>query len=372
MRVRGVELSEIRLPLREAFTTSKSGTRRGRRVLLVGVVGEDGLEGWGECVAGEDPSYSYETTDTAWEILTRFLLPQLPGYEIPAPGEILASSGWVRGHPMAKAAVEMAAWDLEAKARGVPLWELLGGSGEPVPVGVVIGLEPDDDALLSRMEGYVSSGYARIKVKIGPGRDVGMVRAVRDRFPETALSVDGNASYSLADEAVFIELDELGLVMIEQPLGSEDLLDHARLQSRVRTPVCLDESIRSPGDARLALRLGACRIVNVKPGRVGGHALARQVHEVCRAAGAPVWCGGMLETGIGRAHNLALATLPGFTLPGDISESQRYWTRDIVTPEFRMEEGRMGPTSAPGIGVDPDRERILELTARAASFGLLD
>jgi len=368
VRIRGAELSEIRLPLREAFS-SATGTRRERRVLLVRMVGEDGLEGWGECVAGEDPSYTYETTDTAWEILTRFLLPGFPGREIQGPEEILAPARWLRGHPMAKAAVEMAAWDLEAKGQEAPLWELLGGSGDPVPVGVALGLEADDDALLRRVEGYLARGYARIKLKVGPGRDVGAVRAVRDRFPDVALAVDGNGAYTLRDEAVFLELDEFDLAMIEQPLGVEDLLDHARLQSSVRTPLCLDESIGSPGDTRLALELGACRIVNVKPGRVGGHERARQVRDVCRAAGAPLWCGGMLETGIGRAHNLALATLPGFTLPGDISESRRYWTRDIVTPELSLEGGRMGPPAGPGIGVEPDRERIAALTTREARFG---
>ncbi|MSR22340.1 MAG: o-succinylbenzoate synthase [Gemmatimonadetes bacterium] len=367
--IRGVELSEIQLPMREEFR-SGAGVRKERRVLLVRVVGEDGEEGWGECVAGEDPSYTYETTDTAWEMLSRFVLPGLPGREILAPDEILGPVRWVRGHPMAKATVEMAMWDLQAKELGVPLWELLGGSGKAVPVGVSLGLEPDDDALLRRVEEYLSRGYTRIKLKIAPGRDVAMMRAVCDRFPDAPLSVDANGGYSLEDEARLRELDDLGLLMVEQPLGHEDLRDHAQLQSRLRTPICLDESIRSPGDARLALELEACRVVNIKPGRVGGHGPAREIHDLCRAAGIPVWCGGMLETGIGRAHNIALATLPGFALPGDVSESRRYWDRDIVHPEFEMEGGRMGPPAGAGIGVEPDRLRIANLTVRSVAFGL--
>jgi o-succinylbenzoate synthase len=362
MRFEAFRLRELRLPLTEVFEIS-SGARQARRILLLTVQGE-GTEGWSECVAAEDPGYSYETTDTAWHILTDFLLPRLVGHEAEAPEEILTPVAWVRGHAMAKAAVEMAAWDLQAKSIHVPLWDLLGGRGEAIPVGVSVGLQPDDETLLRKVEGYLDEGYARIKLKIKPGRDVGMVRKVRERFPEVPLMVDANSAYTLGDADRLAELDDLNLLMIEQPLGHEDILDHSRLQARLRTPICLDESIRSPGDARLALELDATRVVNIKPGRVGGFASSRAIHDLCRERGVPVWCGGMLESGVGRAHNLALATLPGFTLPGDISASRRYWVRDLVTPEFELEGGKLPLPDGPGIGVEPDLARIEELTVR--------
>ena len=370
MIVRGIELIEIHLPLREPFLSGR-GARKDRRILLVRMSSEEGAEGWGECVAGETPAYSPETTDTAWHILTDFLLPQAIGREILAPEEILEPARWIRGHRMAAAALEMAAWDLEAKEQGVPLWELLGGSGKGVAVGVSIGLYPEDGALLQAIEEYLARGYARVKLKIGPGRDVEMVRAVRERFPDLPLTVDANSAYTLADVDHLRGFDPLEITMIEQPLGDEDLLDHAKLQAELRTPICLDESLRSAADVRAALDLGACRIVNLKPGRVGGHLEARRIHDLCLERGVPLWCGGMLESGIGRAHNLALATLPGFTLPGDLSESRRYWERDIVRPEFELMEGKLTPLDAPGIGVEVDRDRIDELTVRKARFGVL-
>lgn len=371
MRISGLELIEIRLPLREPFTAS-FGSRSHRRILLLRVEGCEREEGWGECVAGEDPSYSYETTETAWHILNRFILPALLGREIQGPEELAAVSAAVRGHPMAKATVEMAVWDLQAKEIGVPLWELLGGSGAPIPVGVSVGIQPDDDALLRKADEYLARGYARVKLKIKPGRDVDTVRAVRERFPAAQLSVDANAAYTLADASRLKELDAFDLLMVEQPLGHQDFADHARLQELLDTPICLDESIRSEGDARLALELGACQVVSVKPGPVGGLAGARAIHNLCDERGVPAWCGGMLESGIGRAHNLCLATLPGFSLPGDISESRRYWDRDIVNPEFTLDEGRMTPLVEPGIGVEPDRDRIRRLAVRHVAYGRLD
>lgn len=367
MIVRGIELSEIHLPLVDSFVSS-SDSRSTRRILLLRLVGDEGAEGWGECVAGETPSYSYETTETAWHILTEHILPGVAGREILSPEDILAPTSWIRGHRMAKAALEMAFWDLQAREQGVPLWDLLGGSGEGVPVGVSIGLQPDDDTLFRQIDEYQKRGYARVKVKIRRGRDVEMVRGIRRRF-DIPLIVDANSAYSLADAPLLREFDDLDVMMIEQPLGHEDIHDHARLQASLRTPLCLDESIRSVEDARDALEVGACRIVNIKPGRVGGFLEARRIHDLCRSRGAPVWCGGMLESGIGRAHNLALATLPGFTLPGDISESRRYWKRDIVSPEFLLSHGKLTPTDGPGIGVEPERERIRELTVRTARFG---
>ena len=365
-RITRAVLREVPLRLKEFFEISSGGTQERRVVLLT--LEADGVAGWSECVAGETPGYSYETTETAWHVLTRWLLPELVGSEF-RDGRNLHPAPWLRGHPMARAAIEMAGWDLEAKRRCVPLRELLGGRASAVPVGVSIGLQKTDGDLLAKVAGYVAEGYRKIKLKIKPGRDVEMLRAVRDRFPDAPLMADANSAYALADDLPRLrELDELGLMMIEQPLHHEDLLDHALLQSRIDTPVCLDESIRSPGDARLALRLRAGRIVNIKPGRVGGLRASVAIHDACRDAGWPVWCGGMLESGIGRAHNVALATLPGFTIPGDISNSSRYWEEDIVRPEFEMADGMMPVPDGPGIGVEPRTGRIEALTKRMEVF----
>ena len=366
MKITRAVLRELSLELKELFEIS-SGGRKARRILLLTLEADD-LEGWSECVAGETPGYSYETTDTAWQVLTRWLLPDLPGQEVDDARE-LRPALWLRGHPMAKAAVEMAAWDLEAKRRNVSLKELLGGVGEAVPVGVSIGIQKTDDALFRRIEQYLAEGYRKIKIKTKPGRDVDMLRAVRARFPEAPLMSDANSSYALPEDLELLAMmDEFDLMMIEQPLSHEDLLDHAALQRRIATPVCLDESVRSAADARLALHLGSGRIINIKPGRVGGLASAVAIHDECRAAGWPVWCGGMLESGIGRAHNVALATLPGFALPGDISNSRRYWEEDIVTPEFEMTDGLMPVPAGAGIGVAPRRDRIEALTTRKQVF----
>jgi len=359
-------IRELPLQLTEFFEISSGGTQA-RRIVLLTIEGE-GVEGWSECVAGESPGYSYETTDTAWHILTRWLLPSLMQLEgrdaramVPAP--------WLRGHPMARAAVEMALWDLEAKRRNVSLRELLGGVAASVPVGVSIGIQGSDSALIDRVDRYLAEGYRKIKVKIKPGRDVDMLRTVRARFPDAPIMADANSAYTLpADLERLAAMDDFNLMMIEQPLSHDDLLDHATLQRSIRTPVCLDESIRSHGDVRLALHLGSGRIVNIKPGRVGGLGSSLAIHDACRHAGWPVWCGGMLESGIGRAHNVALATLPGFTLPGDISNSRRYWAEDIVHPEFRMTDGLMPVPDGPGIGVTPRMERIEKLTTRMEVF----
>ena len=368
MKILGVELLEVRMPLRDPFETSV-GTCTERRIILVRVEGDEGGEGWGECVAWELPCYSSETVDTAWAILQELILPAVVGREILDPREILKPVQWIRGHSMAKAAFEMAAWDLQAKEQGVSLRELLGGSDEPLSVGVSVGLQRDLDTLMRRIEEHLKEGYARIKLKIKRGQDVELLRAVRDRFPELTLQADANAAYTLDDAELLQELDDFDLVLLEQPLGEQELLDHAELQAGLRTPICLDESIRSAADARLALELGACRIVNIKPGRVGGLSESRAIHDLCQERGVPVWCGGMLESGIGRAHNLALATLPGFTLPGDLSESRRYWERDVVHPEFELMDGKMVPPEGLGIGVEPDRDRIRQLTLRRFSVG---
>ena len=366
MRITRAVLREVPLQLKEFFEISSGGTQT-RRVLLL-TLEADGFTGWSECVAGETPGYSYETTETAWHTLTRWLLPDLVGSEV-EDGRDLRPAPWLRGHPMARAAIEMAGWDLEAKRRGIPLCKLLGGIGDAVPVGVSIGLQKSDDDLLARVDAYMAEGYRKIKVKIKPGRDVEMMRAVRDRFADAPLMADANSAYGLPrDIGRLREMDQLDLMMIEQPLHHEDLLEHAALQREIETPVCLDESIRSPGDARLALHLRAGRIVNIKPGRVGGLRSSIAIHDACSAAGWPVWCGGMLESGIGRAHNVALATLPGFTIPGDISSSSRYWEEDIVRPEFEMVGGMMPVPDGPGIGVEPRMERIGTLTTRMEVF----
>jgi len=276
---------------------------------------------------------------------------------------------WLRGHPMARAAVEMAGWDLEAKRRNVSLRDLVGGGVDAVPVGVSIGIQKTDRELLDKIEEYTRDGYRKIKIKIKPGRDVEMLHVVRERFPDVPIMADANSAYTLdADLERLAAMDDYDLMMIEQPLSHEDLLDHAALQKCISTPVCLDESIRSVGDARLALHLGSGRIINIKPGRVGGLASSLAIHDECKGAGWPVWCGGMLESGIGRAHNIALATLPGFTMPGDISNSGRYWAEDIVTPEFEMVDGMMPVPEGPGIGVRPRTARIEALTTRMQVF----
>ena len=362
MRIESIELREIRLPLRERFEIS-SGFRDDRRIVLVKLQGE-GETGWAECVAGEDASYSYETTETAWHMLTDWLIPGVLGSDLEGPDDMSERFNGVRGHRMAKASLEMACWDLDAKLQGVGLTESLGGERRPIPVGVSVGLERTDATLVSKVAAYVEEGYRKIKIKIKPGRDVEMLRAVRERFPDTPLMVDANSAYTLADADRLSELDSLDLLMIEQPLAHDDLQEHALLQERLETPVCLDESIRSPRDVELALALDSCRVVNIKPGRVGGLSASIRIHDLCRERGVPVWCGGMLESGVGRAHNLALATLAGFAIPGDISASRRYWERDVVDPEFDIMDGMMRPPDGMGIGVSPDEDLIARLTVR--------
>jgi O-succinylbenzoate synthase len=367
LKIERAELREVPLRLKEYFEISSGGMQE-RRVLLLRVQCE-GIEGWSECVAGEDPTYSYETSDTAWHILTDFILPNVVGQEVHEPQDVLSPVWWIRGHPMAKACVEMAFWDLQSRSEGVSLSTRLGGVRDRVPVGVSIGLQPDDETLHEKVAAYVADGYARIKIKIKPGRDVAMLAGLRSAFPDVPIMADANSAYTLADTPRLKELDALGLMMIEQPLGYNDFLQHARLQQQLETPVCLDESIKSEEDLALALELGSGRIVNIKPGRVGGHAASKSIHDTMRARDLAVWCGGMLESGVGRAHNVALASLPGFTLPGDISASRRYWERDIVVPEFEVEDGHMAVPTGPGIGVELDMDRIEALATRTAAFG---
>jgi o-succinylbenzoate synthase len=367
MKIERATLREIPLRLKEFFEISSGGVQD-RRVLLLTLEG-DGLVGWSECVASRDPSYAYETTDTAWHILTDFILPGIVGQDVEGPEDILSPVSWIRGHGMAKASVEMAGWDMAARADGVSLSKKLGGTRDAVAVGVSVGIKPTDEALHEQVAGFIEDGYARVKIKIKPGRDIEMLAGLREAFPSIRFMADANSAYTLADADRLAELDPLDLMMIEQPLRYDDLLHHARLQERISTPVCLDESIKSEGDTELALELGSGRIINIKPGRVGGLGVSRRIHDMMQDAGLAVWCGGMLESGVGRAHNVALASLPGFTLPGDISASRRYWEQDIVSPEFVVADGEMHVPTGPGIGVEIDEERVESLTTRVATFG---
>lgn len=367
MVVERVELRWIRMRLKEPFETS-FGREQDREALLVTVYA-DGLEGWGEVVASRDFGYSYETTETAWMVLRGFLIPAVLGREIPDVETVARLGERLRGHPMARAGLEAAFWDLFARRAGLPLSRMLGGARDRVPVGVSIGLQPTDAALLEKIEGYLAEGYRRIKVKIKPGRDVEMIAAVRRAFPEIPLMADANSAYTLEDADRLAALDAFHLMMIEQPLHWDDLCEHAQLQARLRTPICLDESIHSVRHARAALDMGACRIINIKPGRVGGLLEAKRIHDLCRERGIPVWCGGMLETGIGRAANVALASLPGFTLPGDLSASDRYYFEDLVDPPFVLNpDGTLTVPQGPGLGVTIDRRRVDRVTLRMEAF----
>ena len=364
MRITQVELREIRLPLVHFFETSFGRTTE-RRIVLVRVRDVDGAEGWGECTAGEGPFYCEEWTESAWSVLKTYLAPMVLGQEVEGAADVFSLMKAVRGNRMAKAALETACWDLEAKRARLPLWRHLGGVRREIPCGVSIGIQDTPNELFEKIQKELDAGYQRIKIKIKPGWDVNILSKVRARFPEIQLMGDANSAYSLADAPLFRAMDEFKLMMIEQPLAYDDMLDHAELQREVRTPICLDESIRTPADAQHAIDLEACRIINVKLGRVGGHSEAQSVERICREQNIPVWCGGMLESGIGRAHNIAMATLEGFTLPGDVSASARYWEEDIIEPPVNITpKGTIIAPDAPGIGFEIKQERIDKLTVR--------
>ncbi|MGH9967436.1 MAG: o-succinylbenzoate synthase [Pyrinomonadaceae bacterium] len=366
MIISSIELREIRLPLIHFFETSFGRTTE-RRIVLVRVVDKDGAEGWGECTVGEAPFYSDEWTDSSWATLKEFLGPLVVGKQISKAGEAWQLMGSVRGHRMAKAAIETACWDLEAKRAGAPLWKYLGGTQREIGSGVSIGIQDTPEALLEKIEKELAAGYQRIKIKIKPGWDRNIVELIRKRFPDIRLMGDANSAYKLSDVPLFQELDQFGLMMIEQPLAHDDIFDHAELQKQIKTPICLDESIHKSDDARHAIELGSCRIINVKLGRVGGHQEAKLVERVCRENNMPVWCGGMLESGIGRAHNIAMATLPGFTLPGDVSASARYWTEDIIDPPVTVTaQGTIIAPEHPGLGFGINLSRIESLTVNKA------
>lgn len=330
----------------------------------------EGVEGVAECVAAETPHYTYETVDTARWVTETHLIPAVLGLAMTHPRDVgRAMERVAKGHHMAKSAIEMAAWDAWARSRGESLAQALGGARSAVEAGVSLGIERDTDRLLDGIAAFVDEGYRRIKLKIAPGRDVEVLDAVRRRFPAIPLTVDANAAYGAGDGAHLERLDDYRLMYIEQPFGEDELLGHAELQARLDTPICLDETITGPTRCREALALAACRVVNIKAGRVGGHAAALAIHDLCRDAGVPVWCGGMLETGIGRAHNVALASLPNMKLPGDTSASDRYWNRDVVVPPFRLEpDGSVVVPTGPGIGVELDRDFLASIEVDRAEF----
>jgi O-succinylbenzoate synthase len=366
IRLESITLREIRLPLKETFRIS-SGTVSERRICLLELRDVSGATAWSECVAGETPNYSPETIDTAWIAITQWLAPRVLDRDLEAPGDVFPLLEQdIRGHLMAKAAVEMGIWGLEATRLGMPLSRLIGGARDQIDVGISLGIQETPLALVQRTAAALAQGYRKVKIKIMPGSDLEFLRAVRDAVGDDApLMADANNAYTLDDTDRLAELDELHLMMIEQPLAWDDLVRHAELQRQLKTPICLDESITSLDRAQDMVALGSGRIVNVKPGRVGGFAPSIAIHDFCESNGIPVWCGGMLESGVGRAYNVALASLSNFAKPGDVSPSARYWAQDIVTPEWTMTaQGTiMVPTGA-GIGVDLDLERIERLTVR--------
>ena len=366
MKIGSVELVRAAMPLVSPFRTS-FGTQTARDVLLVHVKGPD-ADGWGECVAMNEPLYSAEYVDGAQDVIERFLLPRLWDAPDVSAEQVAVRLAAVKGHPMAKAALEMAILDAELCARGESLAAHLGAVAETVPSGVSVGITGSVGELLDVVAGYLDDGYVRVKLKIEPGWDVEPVRAVRERFgDDLLLQVDANTAYTLADARHLARLDAFDLLLIEQPLPEDDVAGHAELARLVKTPVCLDESITSAAAAADAIARGACSVVNIKAGRVGGYLEARRVHDVCSAHGVPVWCGGMLETGLGRAANVALAAMPGFTLPGDISASGRYWRTDITAP-FVLEEGQIRVPTGPGLGVRPDPEALSAVTTSVRSL----
>jgi O-succinylbenzoate synthase len=358
MKIKSIELIEINLPLVHFFETSFGRTYQ-RRIILTRVEDADGAEGWGEATCGETPSYSEEWTDAAWAVIEKILAPAVVGAEIESAAKVWDLMKRVRGNRMAKAAIETACWDLESKKAGVPLWKYLGGVNREIACGVSIGIQDSVRQLFSKIQTELDAGYRRIKIKIAPGWDYDVIRQVREKFGDILLMGDANSAYTLADVDLFKRMDEFGLMMFEQPLAYDDMLDHSVLQREIKTPICLDESVRSPEDARKAIELKAGRIINVKNGRVGGHAQSKLIEKIARENGIPIWCGGMLESGVGRAHNIAMSTLEGFTLPGDVSASKRYWHEDVIEPEVEVtENGTIMAPEKPGIGFEVKRRRI--------------
>ena len=368
MKIDKIALNHLQMLLVSPFETS-FGRADSRECILVEVFA-DGLVGYGECPTDRAPGYSYETVATAWHILRDYLAPSVLGQSLSGPADIQMRVASVRGHQMAKTGLEMALWDLQGKREGHSLRQLLGGTRKKVVVGVSVGLQESPQALVKTVEAYLSNGYDRVKIKIKPGRDVPDAQAVREAFPDLRLQVDANSAYTLDTAAALQPLDELDLLLIEQPLAEDDLWDHSRLQTQFATPLCLDESITSPRHARQAIEMKACRVVNIKPARIGGLNNALLTHDLCQHDNIPVWCGGMLETGVGRAANLALASLPNFTLPGDISATERYYHQDITTERFYLNpDSTIDVPDDPGLGVTIDREAFAKFTLAKVEIG---
>lgn len=363
MRIESLTLREIHLKLVAPFETSMDRVTE-RRIILAEVRVE-GISGWGECTAGETPYYCPEDTETAWHILKNFLWPRLKGRELSSACEVWSLLGQVRGHNMAKATVETAIWDAEAKLKNIPLWKLIGGERQELPCGVSIGIKESLDELSATVKKELEAGYQRIKIKIKPGKDRAPVERLRQDFPRIKLMVDANSAYRKEDLPLLRQLDAYYLMMIEQPLGWDDLFGHVEIQKNLQTPICLDECIHTYEQAEAAIALGACKIINIKLGRVGGLLQAKHIHDLCARNGIPVWCGGMLESGIGRAQNIAMSTLPNFSLPGDVTASKRYWNEDVITPEVTVTpKGTIHAPQAPGIGFTPRLDRIASITTR--------
>ena len=364
MEIAAVHAREISMQLVAPFETS-FGVTHDRRILLLELHAKDGSSGWGEVTAGEGPFYNPETTDTAWIVLRNFLAPLLLGKTIGSPEAALRAMEPVRGHEMAKAALETAVWDLLARKQSTSLSQLLGGTRSDISCGVSLGIHQDTGKLLEKIAHELAAGYQRVKLKIKPGKDIQVVSAVRDRYPDIALTVDANSAYRLTDISLLKQLDAFNLTYIEQPLEWNEIYQHAALQRQLNTPICLDECIHNLRDAQAAIELGACKVINIKLGRVSGHSEARRIQAYCMDQGIPVWCGGMLESGIGRAHNIAMSSLPGFVLPGDVSASKRYWEEDIILPAVEVSrQGTIRVPDSPGIGFTVNKKRIEKLTVR--------
>ncbi|GGK29485.1 o-succinylbenzoate synthase [Caldalkalibacillus thermarum] len=368
MEIKKIVLRRMEMTLKAPFQTS-FGTERKREFIVVEVYGGNNNVGYGECVVTSKPLYNEETVKTSWHIMEDFLIPILYSKEkIQHPDEVSQLFKPIRRNNMSKSALEGAIWDLYAKENNMSLAAALGGTKKQIHVGVSIGIQESLDDLLRVVEEFINEGYKRIKIKIKPGKDVEMIKGVRQRFPDVPIMVDANSAYTIQDIDVFKALDELNLMMIEQPLAHDDIVDHAKLQSQIKTPVCLDESIHSLEDARKAVELGSCKIINMKIGRVGGLTEAKKIHDYCMSKGIPLWCGGMLESGIGRAHNIAITTLPNFVLPGDTSSSSRYWYEDIVVPEVKAKNGIIDVPTVPGIGYEPDESLMDKYTLEKKEF----
>jgi O-succinylbenzoate synthase len=369
IRIEEITLREIRLPLKEPFRIS-SGLVTERRIMLLHLRDADGVEVWSECVAGEAPNYTSETIDTAWFAITEYVAPRVFGVSYAQPSDVHPALELnFRGHNMAKAAIEMGAWGLAAEREKKSLSKFIGGTRTGIETGISIGIQSSPAALVERAGRAIKEGYHKIKLKIEPGHDVEFVGAVRKAFPDAPLMADANNAFTLRDIDRLKQLDEFNLIMIEQPLAFDDIIRHAQLQRVLKTPICLDESITSVEKAEDMISIGAGRIINIKPGRVGGFAQSRAIHDLCVKNNIPVWCGGMLESGVGRAYNVALASLPGFTIPGDLSPSARYWEQDVVTPEWSMNDGVVSvPVDRPGLGVTVDVARVDNLTVRTQTI----